>query len=129
MGASLADCNMLLTTYFIWKYNGRVADWYRGKRAEIVKRLFFIGCLYFLVLADGFGADLPQRIATKDGFTIHVPDDWIQIPKHVLDAYSETISKAAPQAQKQIFDYGFQKLPVDTWLTHPYLLIQVRRED
>jgi hypothetical protein len=74
-----------------------------------------------------FGVDLPQSLACKEGFTIHLPQDWKPIPKEVLDRYSQAISRMAPQAEQQVYDYGFQRADSPKWFTYPYILVQVKR--
>jgi len=84
--------------------------------------------MFFLLLGTpGFGADLPQSFAAKEGFTIHLPMDWKPIPKEVLDRYSQAISRIAPKAEKQHYDYGFQRTDTPKWFTYPYILVQVNR--
>ncbi len=73
------------------------------------------------------GADLPQTVQTKDGFTISLPADWVAIPKEALDRYSETIAKLAPKAERQTWDYGFQLPMRKHWFEYPYILVQVKR--
>lgn len=63
---------------------------------------------------------------TDDDFSITLPDDWIQIPKQILDDYSEELFALSPKIPKQIFDYGFQHTSQDTWLYPPYIAIQVK---
>ena len=83
---------------------------------------------FFLLLGTpSFGADLPQSFAVKEGFTIHLPMDWKPIPKEVLDRYSQAISRIAPKAEKQHYDYGFQRTDTPKWFIYPYILVQVNR--
>jgi hypothetical protein len=83
--------------------------------------------LFLLLATPCLGADLPQSIATRDGFTIHLPNDWESIPKEVIDRYSQEIAKIAPKAEKQLYDYGFQRADTSKWFTYPYILVQVNR--
>lgn len=83
--------------------------------------------LLLLLAPPCFGTDLPQTFATKDGVTLHLPMDWKQIPKEVLDKYSQAIAKMAPQAEKQVYDYGFQQTDTPKWFSYPYILVQVKR--
>lgn len=71
--------------------------------------------------------ELPHEFRTKDGFTIYFPENWVEIPSDVLNQYSETVHRLAPQASKQTYDYGYQHQPFDTWMSYPYVLIQVKR--
>lgn len=63
---------------------------------------------------------------TQDQFSINLPDAWVEIPKDVLDEFSENVSKLAPQNPKQIYDYGYQLNESDGWLQYPYILVQVK---
>jgi hypothetical protein len=80
-----------------------------------------------LLAAPCFGTELPQSIAAKEGFTLHLPKDWKPIPKEILDKYSRAIAKMAPQAEKQVYDYGFQRSDAPKWFAYPYILVQVKR--
>ena len=71
--------------------------------------------------------ELTQEFKTQDGFTMYLPDGWVEIPNEVLKQHSEKINQLAPQIGKQIYDYGFQSAPAENWMNHPYILIQVKR--
>ncbi len=71
--------------------------------------------------------ELMQEFKTQDGFTMYLPDDWVEIPNEVLKQHSEKVSELVPQIGKQVYDYGFQSAPADNWMNHPYILIQVKR--
>jgi len=73
------------------------------------------------------GAGLTQEIKTHDGFTVRLPSDWKEIPRNVLDAYSDAVAKMAPTAGKQTFAYGFQHSSTQGWLTYPYILVQIKK--
>jgi hypothetical protein len=64
---------------------------------------------------------------TKDGFTIHLPDNWIEIPEKVLREYSNRLSDFIPELEKQSYDYGYQIANLGQWFQYPYILIQVKR--
>ncbi len=63
---------------------------------------------------------------TQDQFSIDLPDNWTEVPKNVLDEFSDTIAKLAPQNPKQIYDYGYQLSGSERWLQYPYILVQVK---
>lgn len=90
-----------------------------------MKNIFFV--LLFLVLGVSFSAasSFNQSFPTEDGFTIKLPNDWIQMPRETLDEFSNFISKSAPNLEKQVYAYGFQ-LKSDRWFTYPYILIQIK---
>ncbi len=88
--------------------------------------------LLFILIFSGLtlqvqAMELKQEFKTEDGFTMYLPESWVEIPNEILKQYSEKVSLLAPQIGKQIYDYGFQLTPVDTWMTHPYILVQVKR--
>lgn len=83
--------------------------------------------LFLLLGTPCFGVDLPQSIAAQDGFTMHMPADWKAIPRDVLDRYSEKIAKLAPKAERQFYNYGFQRADAAKWFAYPYILVQVQR--
>ena len=83
--------------------------------------------LLLLLAAPCFGTELPQSFAAKEDFTLHLPRDWKPIPKDILDKYSQAIAKMAPQAEKQVYDYGFQRSDAPKWFSYPYILVQVKR--
>ncbi len=70
--------------------------------------------------------ELMQEFKTQDGFTMYLPDGWVEIPNEVLKQHSEKVNQLVPQIGKQVYDYGFQSPPADNWMTHPYILIQVK---
>ena len=71
--------------------------------------------------------ELMQEFKTQDGFTMYLPDGWVEIPNEVLKQHSEKVNQLVPQIGKQVYDYGFQSAPADNWMNHPYILIQVKR--
>jgi hypothetical protein len=88
--------------------------------------------LLFILIFSGLtiqvaATELTQEFKTEDGFTMYLPESWVEIPDEFLKQYSEKVSQLAPQIGKQIYDYGFQLTPVDTWMTYPYILVQVKR--
>ncbi len=87
--------------------------------------------LFFLIFSGLIiqvqATELTQEFKTEDSFTIHLPGNWVEIPNEFLKQYSEKIYQLAPQIGKQNYDYGFQLTPVDTWMTYPYILVQVKR--
>lgn len=83
--------------------------------------------LLLLLAAPCFGTEPSRPFAAKEGFILHLPNDWMPIPKEVLDKYSQAIAKMAPQAEKQVYDYGFQRSDAPKWFSYPYILVQVKR--
>lgn len=62
----------------------------------------------------------------KSGFSISLPDGWIEIPRNVIDAYEKEIARLAPNIQVQHYDYGFQLASSKNWFEYPYILVQVK---
>jgi len=94
---------------------------------KTVRTVLEIVTFFLLLGTTCFAADLPQSFAAKEGFTIHLPQDWKPIPKEVLDRYSQAIARMAPKAEKQHYNYGFQRTDTPKWFTYPYILVQVNR--
>lgn len=71
--------------------------------------------------SDVYGAEKIQ----KDGFTISLPDGWIEIPRDAIDSYEKKMAALLPNEQVQHYDYGFQLRSAKNWLEYPYVLILV----
>ena len=63
----------------------------------------------------------------KDGFSLTFPPGWIAIPSEVITQAQLEMAKAAPNAPKPQYDYGFQFGSKEQWFTYPYILIQIKR--
>ncbi|HQO64585.1 MAG TPA: hypothetical protein PK528_13320 [Syntrophorhabdus sp.] len=59
----------------------------------------------------------------KDGFSITLPDGWIEIPRDVLDDIRKEVNKLAKSDQH--CDYAFQPETSKYWFEYPYILVQV----
>ncbi|MDA2935029.1 SPOR domain-containing protein [Acidobacteria bacterium AH-259-D05] len=90
---------------------------------KIVTPLFILLFSSLVLAAPAF--ELTQDFENQDDFAIHLPQNWVEIPSKVLRQYSKTVSRGVGESLS--YDYGFQLAPVDKWLTHPYILIQVKR--
>lgn len=62
----------------------------------------------------------------KNGFSISLPDGWVEIPRDVIDSYEKEIARIAPKANAQHYDYGFQLDSSKNWFEYPYILVQVK---
>jgi hypothetical protein len=58
-----------------------------------------------------------ETFQKDDQFAITLPDEWVEIPKDILHAYTENIAKLAPNVPKQAYDYGYQFTGVENWFT------------
>jgi hypothetical protein len=67
-----------------------------------------------------FAKDFP-----KGSFTLTLPDHWVEVPPSVLTAAENALRKRAPKAVVPSYDYAFQPATSKTWLTYPYILVQV----
>ncbi len=88
--------------------------------------LFFLLIFSSLILPVQ-AVELTQEFKTQDSFKMYLPDDWVEIPNEVLEQHSEKVSELVPQVGKQVYNYGYQASHVDNWMTHPYVLVQVKR--
>jgi hypothetical protein len=59
----------------------------------------------------------------KNGFSISLPDEWVEIPEDVIDTTEEKLAKLNPNAQMPKADYGFQLSSSKNWFEYPYILI------
>ena len=66
-------------------------------------------------------ADTVQR----DGFTISIPDGWVEIPRYVLDDFEASLAAGFPSTPRQHWDCGFQKASATNMMEFPYILVQV----
>ena len=98
------------------------------ERMKVVIILIAALLIAFSAKVVCYADDLSQIVKTSDGFTIHLPEYWIAIPKDVLDSYSEAVAKMVPNTEKQTYAYGFQLSSSQNWLDFPYILIQVKRK-
>src|SRR5688572_25638329 len=81
--------------------------------------------LFFVGSSEGQGKKTFSN--QQDNFVLALPDTWKEIPKEVLDDFSEKMSAMAPQAEKQHYNYGYQTDSPD-WFTYPYILVQVKNK-
>lgn len=81
------------------------------------------------LLVVGFSAFVPLAFATGDfqkpGFTLSLPDGWIEVPQDVLTSVSNELVRQAPNAKIRKYDYGFQLETGQHWMAYPYVLVQV----
>lgn len=87
---------------------------------------FFVGVL--LIFSSACGAELNNKFHASEGFSIRLDNDWIEIPRDVLDQISNTIAERS-DVPKQHWNYGYQNINNDgRWGTYPYILIQVHEK-
>ncbi len=61
----------------------------------------------------------------RDGFTLSLPDGWVEIPRDAIDSYEKKMAELAPSVHAQHYDSGFQLGSPGKWFSYPYVLIQV----
>jgi len=73
---------------------------------------------------DGEG-QAGKTIYHKDGhFTIQLPNDWIEIPKEILDEKLKIMKGMVKNIDEAYFDYGYQLDRNKGWVSYPYVFIQ-----
>lgn len=87
----------------------------------LVINLLFI----YLVFGLQIPTELEQVISKSDGFTLKLPDNWIEIPKSIIDEYTQAFTDLIKYNKNVNYDYGFQLSDAEYWLQPPYILIQV----
>jgi hypothetical protein len=63
----------------------------------------------------------------KDGFSISLPNGWVEVPRDIMDANEKALSKAAPSLRVQRIDYGFQLDSSKKWFQYPYISVKINR--
>ena len=63
-------------------------------------RIFIIISVVFVSANIASGTEFTQSFNAKEGFTLKLPDKWVQIPGEVLDEQSMKLQLAAPDAEK-----------------------------
>ena len=82
---------------------------------------------YVLLIVTFVGVSIASSSELrKKGFSISLPDGWVEIPRDVIDSYEKEIAKLAPNAPAQHYDYGFQLASSKNWFEYPYILVQVK---
>lgn len=87
-------------------------------------KLAFICFFIFPTLLSG--QETKKEFSTSDGFSIFLTNDWIAIPKDILEASAKAFAEAT-KMDRQYYDYGFQLTSSQNWLQYPYILIQVKK--
>ena len=91
-----------------------------------MQRTKLIVLLVLSIAIVAFGKAYGGELHQKDGFSITLPDGGVEMPRNIIDAYENEISKQAPNAQKQHYDYGFQLESSNNWFEYPYILVQIK---
>lgn len=67
-----------------------------------------------------------ETFETRDGFSVVLPDGWVEIPGTVLQAYAEKVNQLSSDTPQQAYDCGYQIDHDGVWMTYPYILVQFR---
>lgn len=60
----------------------------------------------------------------KGNFSFIIPEDWVEIPKEVLEQQAANLKKKLKSFSKPIFSIAFQK-ESSSYFTYPYLLMRI----
>jgi hypothetical protein len=91
-----------------------------GRERPTVKRTIAACIAAVAVSASG------AVFETDDGFSITLPDGWVQIPGTVIANYSDRINdEEETNGVAQAYDYGYQMNGSAGWLSYPCILVQV----
>jgi hypothetical protein len=90
-------------------------------------RIFIIISVVFVLAGIASGTEFTQRFNAKEGFTLKLPDKWVQIPGEILDEHSGKLQQSGPDDEKPVYDYGFQLSGAGHWLACPYILVHLNR--
>lgn len=82
--------------------------------------------LFFIVVMSISSIAYAEVKIQKPGYTITLPDGWIEIPRYIIKESEKMLSLLAPDAPKEHYDCGFQLDTKDNWFEYPYILIQVK---
>ncbi len=77
-------------------------------------------CLLILYITPSYSIEV-----RKKAFSILIPDDWVEMPRDVIDDYLKNLAALAPNIPEQNYDYGFQSRFTNEWFEYPYILIQI----
>lgn len=86
-------------------------------------RLATVGVFVGLVLSVAAGQFIDQP---KLGYSVTLPDDWVQLPYTVVSNYTRTIQKMANGGFNESYDDGFQRSAQGQWFKYPYILVQIK---
>ena len=85
-------------------------------------RVFLALAITIFEFGIAHGGELHQ----KKGFSITIPDGWIEMSRNIIDTFENEVSKQAPNFKKQHYDYGFQLESSNNWFEYPYILVQIQ---
>ena len=88
---------------------------------------FMILLLFFVNSGYSLDMEFPVKFEKNDGFTICLPEEWEEVPKQQLEAFSAAMAAQIKDASMiQTFEYGFQRGSTTNGLHYPYILVQIK---
>ena len=72
----------------------------------------------FAIYSVSYGSELK-----KNGFSITIPEGWVEIPREKIDEYTKVISQSAPETPK--YECAFQLASSKNWFEYPYIVVQI----
>ena len=90
-----------------------------------MKRIIALFAIVNLLLLSATAAE--KIFPTQHGFTVVLSDEWVEIPRTVLDDLSATMARIS-SAPIQKWDYGYQLASATNWAQYPYILVQVKED-
>ncbi|MFP4476957.1 MAG: hypothetical protein ACLFOY_15460 [Desulfatibacillaceae bacterium] len=66
--------------------------------------------------------------AHEEGFSIDLPESWVPIPSHLIEAMKEQVRETAPNAMIADYEVGYRLGISNNWFSYPYLLVVVNDE-
>ena len=82
---------------------------------KLIGAIWLFGALY--------GLGVPFE--AKDGFSIVLPDGWVEVPNEVLAGAAVRPAELVPGGSAPGFGYGYQRTGSDDRLCFPYILVSV----
>lgn len=74
-----------------------------------------------IILSASFGF---AEVVHKKEFYIHIPDNWVEIPKSEIEDYARSLSEMAPEVERSKCTYVFQ-IQSDHWFAEPFITVVV----
>lgn len=95
-----------------------------SRSVKTIKLLWFILLIIMTTHGQLIGSDLTKEFKADVGFTLFLTQDWIEIPKDVLDSYSKSFAVKTGSSEER-WNYGYQLVSKKKWLQYPYALIRI----
>jgi hypothetical protein len=93
-----------------------------------IKLTLFMVLVFCFASSNTFGVQLSKEVKTKDGFSIFLPHDWVEIPRDELDAYLRDYKEVATRGLSIKIDYGYQWQSKNGWFEHPFIFLRVDKK-